>query len=136
MSEHYHAIVWVDHRDAKIFHFDATDVERVVVHTNATGRHLQHKANTTGSGHKGVDKEFFTRIIAALTHTGAILLTGPGNAKTEFKNFIDEQRPDLAARISGVETLDHPTDGMLVALARRFFKADDRMHSQVPRRAS
>ena len=69
MSEHYHAIVWVDHRDAKIFYFDATDVERVVVHSNATGHHLQHKANTTGSGHKGVDKEFFNRVVTALTHT-------------------------------------------------------------------
>jgi stalled ribosome rescue protein Dom34 len=136
MSEHYHAIVWVDHRDARIFHFDATDVERVVVHSNAAGRHLQHKANTTGSGHKGVDKDYFNRISAALTHTGAMLIAGPGNAKTELKHYIDAHHPDLARRISGVETLDHPSDGALIALARRYFKADDRMHSQVPHRAS
>jgi hypothetical protein len=29
-----------------------------------------------------------------------------------------------------VEALDHPTDGALVAFARSFFKADDRMHPQ------
>jgi stalled ribosome rescue protein Dom34 len=136
MSEHYHAIVWIDHRDARIFHFDAIDVERMVVHSHATGRHLQHRANTPGAGHKGVDKDYFNRVIAALTHTGAILLTGPANAKTELKNYIDEQHPELAARISGVEALDHPSDGALIALARRFFRADDRMHSQAPRRAS
>ena len=136
MSEHYHAIVWIDHRDARIFHFDATDVDRMVVHSHATGRHLQHKANTTGSGHKGVDKEYFDRVIAALTHTGAILLSGPANAKTELKNYIDEHNLEIAQRISGVETLDHPSDGALIALARRFFKADDRMHPQVPGRAS
>lgn len=136
MSEHYHAIVWIDHRDARIFHFDATDVDRVVVHSHATGRHVQHKANTTGSGHKGVDKEYFNRVIGALTHTGAILLTGPSSAKTELKNYIDAQHPELAPRISGVEALDHPSDGALIALARRFFKADDRMHSQAPHRAS
>jgi len=130
MSEHYHAIVWIDHREAKIFHFNATDVDRVVLHSQISGQHLHHKANTTGSGHLGVDKEFFHRVVEALTHTGALLITGPANAKTELKNYIDQQRPELAKRISGVEALDHPSDGSLVAFARKYFNADDRMHLQ------
>ena len=67
---------------------------------------------------------------AAATHTGAILLTGPGQAKTELSNYARDHRPELLPRISGVEALDHPSDKALVALARKFFKADDRMHSQ------
>lgn len=134
MSEHYHAIVFIDHREAKIFHFSATEVDGVVVHSHGSGQHLHHKANTVGSGHLGVDKEFLHRIVEALTHTGAILITGPANAKTELKNYIAEHRPDLAKRISAVEALDHPSDGALVALARKHFKADDRMHSQIPTR--
>jgi stalled ribosome rescue protein Dom34 len=130
MSEHYHAIVWIDHREAKVFHFNATDVDRVVLHSQISGQHLHHKANTTGSGHLGVDKEFFHRVVEALTHTGALLITGPANAKTELKNYIEQQRPELAKRISGVEALDHPSDGSLVAFARKYFKADDRMHPQ------
>ena len=130
MSEHYHAIVWIDHREAKIFHFNATDVDRVVLHSHITGQHLHHKANTTGSGHLGVDKEFFHRVVEALTHTGALLITGPANAKTELQNYIDQKRPELARRISGVEALDHPSDGSLVAFARKYFKADDRMQTQ------
>jgi stalled ribosome rescue protein Dom34 len=130
MSEHYHAIVWIDHREAKIFHFNATEAERVLVHSHLSGHHLQHKANTTGSGHHGVDRDFLQRVTAELTHTGAILITGPANAKLELQHFLTEHRPDLAQRISGVEALDHPSDGALVALARKFFKADDRMHSQ------
>jgi len=130
MSEHYHAIVWIDHRDARIFHFNEADAERVVVHSHLSGRHLQHKANTTGSGHRSVDREFLERVSAELTHTGAILITGPANAKLELRNFLTEHHPDLAQRISGVEPLDHPGDGELLALARRFFKADDRMHPQ------
>jgi stalled ribosome rescue protein Dom34 len=127
MTEHFHAIVWIDHREAKIFHFNDSDVSKVIIPSHATGHHAHHKANTTGSGHLGVDKEFFQRVIGALTHTGAILITGPANAKTELKHFMDEHRPDLAKRVSGVEALDHPSDGALVALARKFFKADDRM---------
>jgi hypothetical protein len=77
-----------------------------------------------------VDQEFLQRVTATLTHTGAILITGPANAKLELKNFLLEHRPDLAQRISGVEPLDHPSDGDLLSLARKFFKADDRMHPQ------
>jgi hypothetical protein len=31
MSEHhYHAAVWIDHHEARVFHFSAADVERLV----------------------------------------------------------------------------------------------------------
>ena len=130
MTEHHHAIVWIDHREAKIFHVDAMDVERLIVPSHLTDRHLHHKANTPGSGHQGVDKEFFQRVIAALAHTGAILITGPANARTELHNYMTQHRPDLAKRVSGVEALDHPSDREIVAIARKFFKADDRMHAQ------
>ena len=130
MTEHFHAVLWMDHQDAKIFMFGFTDVEPVAVQTHLTGHHLQHKANVHGSGHKGVDKEYFGRIAAALEHTGSVLLTGPGIAKTEFKHYIAEHAPALDKRIAAIETLDHPTDGQLLALARKFFKADDRMHLQ------
>jgi len=128
MGEHFHAIVWLDHRDAKIFPFSASGESPVVLHSAGTGRHLQHKANVPGSGHHGVDREYFGRIVAALEEFGAILLTGPGTARMELKNFIDDHHPALAARIKAVETLDHPHDSELVALGRRFFSADDRIH--------
>lgn len=130
MTDQYHVIVWMDHREAKIFHVDATDSDRAVVSAHGGGHHLQHKANVTGSGHQGVDTEFFKRVIEALAHTGAILITGPGNAKSEFKNYIAEHHAELAKRIAAVEALDHPSDAELIALARKFFKADDRMHAR------
>jgi stalled ribosome rescue protein Dom34 len=133
MTEHYHALVWIDHREARVFHFDATDVERTTVRSTHPDQHIHHKANSGDSGHVGVDKEFLKRVTAALTHTGAILITGPANAKTELAEYIRHTQPNLGQRISGVEALDHPSDGELVALARSFFKADDRMHPQTHR---
>jgi stalled ribosome rescue protein Dom34 len=131
MTEHFHAIVWMDHREAKVFHCNAEEADKLVVLADGSPRHHQHKANVHGAGHKGIDKEFFGRVAASLTHTGAILLTGPGNAHVEFKHFISEHYAQLAQRISGVEPLDHPTDNQLVALARKFFRADDLMNAQV-----
>jgi stalled ribosome rescue protein Dom34 len=130
MGTHYHALVWIDHREAKVFQFDATDVDRVTVHSTHPNQHLHHKANSGDSGHVPLDKEFLQHVAAALTTAGAILITGPASAKTELAAYIKQTHPDLAQRISGVEALDHPTDGALVDFARRFFKADDRMHPQ------
>jgi stalled ribosome rescue protein Dom34 len=130
MSQHYHALVWIDHREAKVFQFDATDVDRAVVHSSHPHQHLHHKANSGDSGHVPLDKEFLKHVAEALAPAGAILITGPASAKTELANYIKQTQPALAQRISGVEALDHPTDGALVAFARSFFKADDRMHPQ------
>jgi stalled ribosome rescue protein Dom34 len=130
MSPHYHALVWIDHREAKVFQFDATDVDYTKVRSTHPHQHIHHKANTGDSGHAPLDKEFLNHVAQALATAGAILITGPAGAKTELATYIKEKQPELAKKISGVEALDHPTDGALVDFARRFFKADDRMHSQ------
>ena len=28
---HYHAVVWIDHREARVFHFSPTEVDKLVV---------------------------------------------------------------------------------------------------------
>jgi stalled ribosome rescue protein Dom34 len=130
MTQHYHALVWIDHHEAKVFQFDTTDVDRTLVRSSHPHQHLHHHANAGDSGHAPLDKQFLQHVVEAIAPAGAILITGPAGAKTELANYIKQAHPDLAQRISGVEALDHPTDGALVAFARSFFKADDRMHPQ------
>jgi stalled ribosome rescue protein Dom34 len=130
MSGHYHALVWIDHREAKVFQFNATEVDRATVRSTHPDQHIHHKANAGDSGHAPIDQEFFKRVAQAIAQAGAILITGPANAKIELVAYIKRVEPHLAERISGVETLDHPSDGALLALARSFFKADDRMQPQ------
>jgi len=133
-SPYFHAMVWIDHREAKVFHFDAEHADTVVVHNSHAHQNLHHKANSIDSGHVPVDKEYLHRVLAEMAAAGAILIVGPGSAKTELRTYVGEHRPDIAAKISAVETLDHPTDGQLLAFGRKFFVADDRMHAQVPAR--
>jgi stalled ribosome rescue protein Dom34 len=128
MSHHYHVLVWIDHQQAKIFEFDATDVERSTVRSSHPHQHIHHKANSGDSGHAPVDKAFLKHVAEALSHAGAVLIAGPAGTKKELAAYIETNEPELAKRISGVETMDHPTDGALVAFARKFFRADDRMH--------
>ena len=127
---HFHALVWLDHHEAKVFHLNETEVECERVHSTHPHQHLHHKANAGDSGHAPPDKEYLQHVSKALAHSGAILITGPGGAKTELTTYMRCHVPELASRVRGVQTVDHPTDGELVALGRSFFKANDRMHFQ------
>lgn len=58
-----------------------------------------------------------------------MLIAGPANAKTELTDHIHLHDPALAKVIAGVETVDHPSDPQLVAYAKTYLKATDRMQS-------
>jgi stalled ribosome rescue protein Dom34 len=131
MSSHYHAIVWIDHHEAKVFHFDSTEVDATSIRSSHPHQHIHHKANARDSGHAAVDTPFLQQVVHALQQAGAVLITGPAGAKKELAGYIEREDPNLAKRIAAVQTLDHPSDGELVKLARTFFVADDRMHSQL-----
>jgi len=133
MNKHYHALIWIDHREAKVFQFDATDAERTVIPSTHPQQHLHHKANAGDSGHAPVDRKFLSRVAEAVAKSGAILITGPAGAKVELRAFIETEHPELVKHISGVQTVDHLSDGELLNLGRSFFKGDDRMHWQTPR---
>jgi hypothetical protein len=131
MSEHhYHAIVWIDHHEARVFHFNPAEVDRIVLHPDHPTRHIHHKANSIGSGHASEDHAFLEAATQAFADAGAVLITGPANEKTELFKHVREHHPGLAKVIVAVETLDHPSDAQLVAYARRYFKKADRMLPQ------
>jgi len=129
-SHHFHAVVWIDHHEARVFHFSPSDVERLVLHPDRPTKHIHHKANSIGSGHASEDHAFLQAVAQSIADAGAVLVTGPANAKTELVKHISQHDPRLMKIIVGVETVDHPSDGQLVACARRYFKAEDRMLPQ------
>ena len=122
MPTHFHAIVWIDHAQAKVFHIGLSGEDEIVLHPHLPTRHLHHKANSIGSGHAGFDKEFFAQVMNAVSDAGEILILGPSGAKTELAKYIREHQPQVGNRIVGVEAADHPTDPEIVAFAKRHFK--------------
>ena|SRR5579871_4368343 len=131
-THHYHAVVWIDHREARVFHFTPTDVERLVLHPDHPTRHIHHKTNSIGSGHAAEDHAYLKAVAESIADAGAVLIAGPSNEKTELIKHIREHSPKLMSAIVGVETVDHPSDAQLVAYARKHFKATDRMLPQRP----
>jgi len=127
---HYHAIVWIDHREARVFHLGLTGVERQVLHPEHPTRHIHHKANCIGSGHAAADHEYLQAVTELIADAGSILVAGPANAKTELIKHIEQRAPHLMQSIVGVETVDHPSDPQLIDFAMKHFKAIDRMRPQ------
>ncbi|MDQ0511996.1 translational machinery protein [Ancylobacter amanitiformis] len=124
MTSPYHAVIWIDHHEARIFHFDSTSAERVVIHPEHPVKHVHHKANAVGDGRSAEDQAFFHHVATAIADAKAVLVTGPGNEKDLFVKHVEHHDPKLKALIAAVKTVDHPTDNELVALARAAFHAD------------
>lgn len=128
---HFHAVVWMDHREARVFHFSVDYVARLVIHPDKPSRHLHHKSGSIGAGHDAADKAFLHCVGDAVADAGAILVVGPGSAKNEFAAYVKNTLPHVAKHIVGTETVDHPSDAQIVAHARRYFTAADRMSPQI-----
>ena len=124
---HYHAIVWLDHSEAHVMHVSPDDVEKSVVHPTKPPLHLHSRSGTLGSGRMAEDKEYYQDVTEALRGAQEILVVGPAQAKLQLIKHIHARAPDMVKNIVGVETVDHPTDGQLVAYARKYFVAKDRM---------
>ena len=128
---HFHAIVWIDHKEAKIFEVGADDVQKFVIRsTSEPSHHIHHKAGSMGSGHAGEDEKYFAAIAKALQPVGEVLIVGPSTEKTSFAEFLKKHDKSAAAKVVGVESADHPTDGEVVSYARKYFKSKDIMQSQ------
>ena len=121
MPTHFHAIVWIDHAQARIFHIGFSGQDEIVLHPHLPTRHLHHKANTIGSGHAAPDLKFLAQVTDAIRDAGQILIIGPSGAKTELAKHIRDRDPRLGDRIVAVEAADHPSDGEIIAHARRYF---------------
>ena len=119
MAGHFHAVVWIDHKQARIFHFNVEEADRTVIrpdHAVATSSQAR-----SARGHSvPEDRAFFEDVAKAIADAGAILIVGPADEKDEFAKFLAENHPAIRTHVEGVESADHPTDGELLDHARRF----------------
>ena len=125
-----HALVWLDHRRAQIVFFDRHRAQTKLIRHHDAPRTIHHKAGATGSGHVVEDTQYLNAVAAELRGIEEILITGPSHAKWELKAYIERRASDIAERIVGVETINHPTEGQLLAYAEHYFVPVDRMRGR------
>jgi stalled ribosome rescue protein Dom34 len=127
---HYHAVVWLDHAEAHVMHISPDDVEKSVVHPAQPHIHLHSRRGTLGTGRQAEDGAYYQAIVEALKGAQEILVVGPAQAKLQLIKHIHAHDQAMTDKVVGVETVDHPSDAQVVAYARKYFVAKDRMLSQ------
>ena len=113
-------VIWLDSEKAKIFALHPEEVsEKTLVRTEI--RH-HNAAEKEQNKHKNAEK-FYHEVATALSSAHEVLLVGPGEAKVHFQAHLkNHHHAQVGSKIVGVETIDHPSDGQIVALAKKFFK--------------
>ena len=129
---HYHAVVWIDHREAHVMHISPDDVEACIVRPAKPHQHLHNKrgadkGGAVGTGRAPEDDHFYHEVVEALKGAQEILIVGPASAKLNLIKHINSHDHQLTDKVIGVESVDHPTDAQLVSYARKYFTAADRM---------
>jgi hypothetical protein len=122
-----HAVVWIDHLRAKLFFFDRQGAELQKLGTTLPHHQTHNKAGSIDGKRSPPDHGYYHDIAVALEPAAEWLILGPGSARNELAAHIRAHHPQLAGRIIGVEASDHPSDSEIVAHARTFFRAADRM---------
>ena len=129
---HYHAVVWIDHAEAHVMHISPDDIESSIVRPANGHKKLHHKrgndmGGAVGSGRTPEDQHFYHEVVDALKGAQEVLIVGPANAKLNLLKHIHSHDQGMVDKVIGVESIDHPTDAQLVAYARKYFVAADRM---------
>ena len=130
MSAHSYAIVWLDHKTAKVFFFNANAESTTTVQADPPPSHIHTKAGSASGVHLHGDPDYFAEIAATLTPAQTFLVVGPSSAKDEFGIYLRDRRPAIGARMAGLEPLDKESDGQILAFARPYFHRRDRMTPQ------
>jgi len=120
-----HAVIWIDHKEARIFEIEAEQVERSVV--DSPGPHIHRHANEVPlrvRNHPDDEHRYFREVARALEGDGQVLLVGPAQTKLHFFRYLHDHDRGLEGKIVGIESADHPTDAQLVAHLRSYFHED------------
>lgn len=120
------AVVWIDQKEAHVMHISADDVETSIVQPSSQHQHLHAHSDKQGGGRAPGDPGYYHEVVEALADAQEILVVGPAQAKLQLIKHMQSHDPATAARVVGVETVDHPSDGQVVAYARKYFDAKEK----------
>lgn len=88
-------------------------------------RHLEASGKSTPQHNSDVRHvhEFYAAVCDDLAGLEQVLVTGGHVGLSDFKHYVTSHRPALVNHIVGYETVNHPSEGQLVAYARDYFDA-------------
>lgn len=125
-----HAVVWLDHQEAHVIQFNTDNHENSTVTTKSKHSHVRQKAGMVGSGHVTAGQNYLHEVAEAIAGSSEILIAGSGTGKLKLIKHMNKHDPRAAEKVVGVETVDHRSDGRLLAYAKKYFLRADNMRPQ------
>jgi stalled ribosome rescue protein Dom34 len=116
-----HSVIWIDHQEAHVIYFNPSASQSEVIKTKSTHTNLHHKSGSVSGAHSVADHHFLHEVIQAVKESKEILIVGPGSAKLELMKHANRHDHVIAEKVVGIETVDHPSDGQLLAYAKKYF---------------
>ena len=123
-----HAVIWIDHQEARVFH----------VHPDCDRRHNDPGAAASSPAAsqrawRGQRAPPMMRVDSSARWREPSMASmpfsssAPPQPKLELFKYLHEHDRRLAEKVVGVESAYHPTDGENIARAKNYFIASDRM---------
>jgi len=129
----YHAVVWIDHQNATVWQFSATQQTESAVHAKDQHQRVHDRRSSHGGHKTPADPHFFEDVAKALSGVHEILLIGPAQAKHEFATFLNAKHAQLGKSVVAIENADHPTDAQVLSYAQKHFRALDMAPHDAPK---
>ena len=122
-----HVVVWIDHQEAHVIQFNGDTHENSTITTKSKHRHIHQKAGVLTGHHQVSSQAYLHEVVEAVAGANEILIVGPGVAKLELIKHINHHDAKISNKVVAVETVDHPTDGQLLAYAKKYFLRVDNL---------
>ena len=129
-----HIAVLIDHAEARIFDIHADPLRHHHAGQETSVAAPQHEIHRHQRGHDGEGHQhpedlthFFQAVRLKIADADSILILGPSLAKHELMTYLAKEDRALAHNVIGVETVDHPTDKQIVALASEAFLKQEQL---------
>jgi len=67
------------------------------------------------------ENEFYAEVCDQPERIGQVVVTGSAAALADFRDDVDKYQPQSASHIAAYDSVDHPNEAQLAALARKHF---------------
>ena len=122
-----HAVLWMDHQEGHLVRFNLESHESEHIRAYEGHEQLHRHAGTLGDGKAKAHPDYFPKLARAVDSADAVLVVGAGVAKREFLHYLEATSPQIRAKVMGTENSERITEPQLLALAKDWFKPNDRM---------
>ncbi|EQA43717.1 eRF1 domain 2 [Leptospira broomii serovar Hurstbridge str. 5399] len=116
-----HSILWIDSEQAKGFVFTKDSFEMNTDLDRIKPKHHDNHLDRIDQIHNEEIKHFFHEVSQKLGTASDLLIAGPGMAKNHFKSYLETHMPELAKKVVGVVTMDHPTAPEIIKSAKEYY---------------